>query len=196
MLKDHLLWRLPRVPEPHWTRDIPFATVPGTDRQLIADIWEPADGVERSGIVVVYLYGGSWHFFDKDVLTRPFFHQLAARGHVIMDAAHRSCPETDITGMVGDVHRAVAWIKTNARQYGIDPHQVVLMGGSSGSHISLLAGFASDDPHFKPESDGHCFILRNSRDADLVPPVEGSGTSRWITAGFTGSAKAGTWQGW
>jgi acetyl esterase/lipase len=128
---------------------VPFSTIPGTDRRLLADIWEPA-GVERSGTAIVYLYGGSWHYFDKDVLTRPLFRQLTAQGHVIMDAAHRSCPETDVIGMVGDVHRAVAWIKTNARRYGIDPERVVVMGGSSGAHVALLAAYAPHDPQLVP----------------------------------------------
>lgn len=151
MLPRRLTWRLPRVPEPRWTRDIPFWTVPGTDRQLLADIWQPPVGVEPTGAVIVYLYGGSWHFFDKDVLTRPFFRQLAARGHVVMDAGHRSCPEVDVTGMVGDVHRAVAWIKANAERYGVDPERVVLMGGSSGAHIALLAGYAPHEQRLVPE---------------------------------------------
>lgn len=150
LLKRRLTWRLPRVPEPCWTRDIPFCTIPGTHRQLLADIWEPPPGVERTGTAVVYLYGGSWHFFDKDVLTRPFFRQLAAQGHVVMDAAHRSCPETDVVGMVGDAHRAVAWIKANAGRYGVDPGRVVLMGGSSGAHIALLAAYAPDEPRLVP----------------------------------------------
>jgi acetyl esterase/lipase len=143
--------RLPRVPTPRWARDVPFATVPGTDRELLADIWEPATDVERTGTVIVYLYGGSWHFFDKDMLTRPFFRQLTAQGHVVMDAAHRSCPETDVVGMVGDVHRAVAWIKANADHYGVDPDQVVVMGGSSGAHIALLAAYAPHDQMLVPE---------------------------------------------
>jgi acetyl esterase/lipase len=150
MMRRRRAWRLPSVPEPRWTRDVSFCTIPGTDRQLRTDIWEPAAGIARSGTVIVYLYGGSWHFFDKDVLTRPFFRQLAAQGHVVMDAAHRSSPEVDITGMVGDVHRAVAWIKANADRYGVDPGQVVVMGGSSGAHIALLAAFAPDNPALKP----------------------------------------------
>jgi acetyl esterase/lipase len=151
MLPRRLTWRLPKVPAPRWTRDVPFWTIPGTERQLLADIWEPAAGVERSGTVVVYLYGGSWHFFDKDILTRPFFRQLTAQGHVVMDAAHRSCPEADVTGMVSDVHRAVAWIKANAARYGVDPERVVVMGGSSGAHIALLAAYAPDEPRLKPD---------------------------------------------
>ena len=151
MLQHRRSMRLPRVPVPRWARDVPFWTIPGTDRQLFADIWEPVAGVERTGTVIVYLYGGSWHFFDKDVLTRPLFRQLTAQGHVVMDAAHRSCPETDVIGMVGDVHRAVAWIKANAERYGIDPERVVVMGGSSGAHIALLAAYAPHELKLVPE---------------------------------------------
>jgi acetyl esterase/lipase len=150
MLQRRLSMRLPRVPKPRWERDVTFSTIPGTDRQLLADLWEPAAGVERTGTAIVYLYGGSWHFFDKDVLTRPLFRQLTAQGHVVMDAAHRSCPETDVIGMVGDVHRAVAWVKSNAERYGIDPERVVVMGGSSGAHIALLAAYAPHDATLVP----------------------------------------------
>ena len=152
MLKRRRSRRLPRVPEPAWTREAPFWTIPGrSDRRLLADVWEPPAGVERSGTGIVYLYGGSWHFFDKGVLTRPLFRQLAARGHVVMDAAHRSCPETDVAGMVGDVHRAVAWMKANAGRYGVDPGQVVVMGASSGAHVALLAAYAPHQPRLRPE---------------------------------------------
>jgi acetyl esterase/lipase len=150
MLARRLSWWLPKVPEPRWARDVAFWTIPDTDRQLLADLWEPPIGVEPSGTVVVYLYGGSWHFFDKDVLTRPFFRQLAAQGHVVMDVGHRSCPEVDVVGMVGDVHRAVAWIKANAAGYLVDPERIVLMGGSSGAHIALLAAYAPGHPQLTP----------------------------------------------
>jgi acetyl esterase/lipase len=151
MLQHRRSIRLPRVQAPSRARNVPFWTISGTDRQLLADIWEPAAGVERTGTAIVYLYGGSWHFFDKDVLTRPLFRQLTAGGHVVMDAAHRSCPETDLFGMVGDVHRAVAWIKANAERYRIDPERVVVMGGSSGAHIALLAAYAPHEPELVPE---------------------------------------------
>jgi acetyl esterase/lipase len=150
MLQRRLSLRLPRVAQPQWDRDVSYWTIPGTDRELLADIWQPAAGVERTGTGIVYLYGGSWHFFDKDVLTRPLFRQLTAQGHVVMDAAHRSCPETDVVGMVGDVHRAVAWVKANASRYGIDPERVVVMGGSSGAHIALLAAYAPHEPKLVP----------------------------------------------
>jgi len=189
MLRHRLTWRLPRVPEPCWTRDVPFAVIPGTDRTLLADMWEPAAGVVRTGTAIVYLYGGSWHFFDKDVLTRPFFRQLTAQGHVVMDAGHRSCPETDIAGMVGDVHRAVAWIKRNASRYGVDPRRVVVMGGSSGAHIALLAAYAPDDGRLKPAD------LRGADTSVMAVvsfygiPELSSAFDRWLAQAGTAPAK-------
>jgi acetyl esterase/lipase len=53
--------------------------------------------------------------------------------------------------MQGDVKRAVAWLKRNADQYGVDPRHIVLGGGSGGSHLALLAAYAPDHPLFTPE---------------------------------------------
>jgi acetyl esterase/lipase len=188
MLRHRWSMRLPRVPEPRRTHDVPFGTIPGSDRELLADIWEPGPGVERTGTAIVYLYGGSWHFFDKDVLTRPLFRQLTAQGHVVMDAAHRSCPETDVVGMVGDVHRAVAWIKANAERYRIDPELVVLMGGSSGAHIALLAAYAPQDPKLVPEE----LLGANTSVLAVVSwygiPEMASAVERWLGQQGAGSA--------
>jgi acetyl esterase/lipase len=150
MLQRRWSWRIPRVAEPRWTRDVGFATIPGSDRTLLADIWQPPVGVTPSGTAIVYLHGGAWYLMDKDVLTRPFFRRLAAQGHVIMDVAYRLCPETDLAGMVGDGQRAVAWIKANADRYGVHPDRVVLMGASSGGHAALLAAYAAGHPQLTP----------------------------------------------
>jgi acetyl esterase/lipase len=61
-----------------------------------------------------------------------------------MDVAYRLCPEVDIYGMIGDVKRAVVWMKANAERYGVNPARVVVAGGSSGGHLALLAAYA---PH-------------------------------------------------
>lgn len=68
-----------------------------------------------------------------------------------MDVSYRLIPETNVPGMQGDVKRAVAWFKRNADRYGIDPHHIVLGGGSGGSHLALLAVYAPYHPRFTPE---------------------------------------------
>ena len=147
-------WRawpiLPTAPEPRWTRDLPFWTIPETDRQLLCDIWQPPEEIAPSGLAFIYFHGSGWHFSDKDVGTRPMFRHLSAQGHVIMDVAYRLCPETEWRGMLGDVKRAVAWLRINAAEYGVDPARIVLGGGSAGGHLALLAAYTADDAALTP----------------------------------------------
>jgi acetyl esterase/lipase len=151
MLAQRWTWRLAVAPGVHVERDVAFATIPGTDRNLLADIWSPPDGVAPSGLGFIYLHGGGYSAFDKGGPTEPWFRRLAAQGHVVMDVAYRLIPETNVPGMQGDVKRAVAWLKRNAGRYGVNPDRIVLGGGSGGSHLALLAAYAPCHPLFTPE---------------------------------------------
>jgi acetyl esterase/lipase len=137
-------------PEPRLRRDVAFATVPGTGRALLCDVWQPPPGVAPSGLAVVYLHGSAWYVFDKDFFTRPLFRHLAAQGHVIVDVAYRLFPETDVPGMVGDAKRAVAWVREHTTELAVDPDRIVLAGGSAGGHLALLAAYAPGEPALTP----------------------------------------------
>jgi len=141
---------------PQWERDIAFWSVPPGDRKLLCDLWLPPSEVARTGEVFVYFHGSSWSMFDKDFGTRPFFRHLTSQGHVVMDVAYRLCPEVDIYGMIGDVKRAIAWIKTNARKYDADPERVVVGGASAGGQLALLAAYAPLLPQLTPEDVSGC----------------------------------------
>jgi len=152
MVQKRWSWflKMQASPELSWERDIPFWTIPGTDRQLLCDIWHPGDG-NASGLAFIYFHGSGWWLFDKDFRTRPFFRHLAAQGHTVMDVAYRLCPEVDIYGMIGDAKRAVAWMKSNASRYGVNPEKVVLGGGSAGAHIALLAAYTPGHSELTPK---------------------------------------------
>lgn len=136
--------------EPIRERDVPFWTIPGTNRELLCDIWRPANG-NVSGLAFIYLHGGAWWIMEKDFGTRTFFRHLVSQGHTVMDVSYRLCPEVDIFGMIGDVKRAVAWMKEKAPAYGVYPEKIVLGGGSSGCHLALLAAYAPHHPELTPE---------------------------------------------
>jgi acetyl esterase/lipase len=142
--------RLRRDPEPRWERDVAFATVPGTDRTLLCDVWQPPSTVRPSGLALVFLHGSGYYVFDKDFLTRRLFRHLTADGYVIVDVAYRLFPETDVAGMVGDAKRAVAWVRDHAGDLGVDPDRIVIAGGSSGGHLALLAGYSHEQPGLTP----------------------------------------------
>ena len=140
-----------RLPQARCERDIPFWAIPGTDRHLLCDIWRPEHNAYSSGLALIYLHTGEWHFADKGFGTQPLFRHLVGQGHVVMDVAYRLCPEVDLFGMLGDVQRAVVWMKSNATQFGIDPSRIVLAGGSAGGHLALLAAYTCDYPELIPD---------------------------------------------
>lgn len=150
-LPNRTILRLPAVPIPRLVQDISFATIPGNNRKLLCDVWQPNETVIPSGLAFIYMHGSAWYILDKDVGTRPFFSHLAAQGHVIMDVAYRLSPETDMKGMVNDVKRAIVWMKENAITYGVNPVTIVVGGGSAGGHLALLASYTASNPQFTPE---------------------------------------------
>jgi acetyl esterase/lipase len=154
MLQRRWLWRLPAQWGVRMEQDVTFWTLPDGGRELRCDLWQPPPSLAPSGLAVLYLHGGAWHWMDKDFGTRPLFRHLAGQGHLVMDVAYRLCPEVDVRGMVGDVKRAVTWIKANAGRYGLDPARVVLAGGSTGGHLALLAAYAPGHPELTPAELG------------------------------------------
>ncbi len=140
---------LPYVPPARWRRDVPFWTV-GEDHDLLCDIWQPPEDIAPSGLALIYLHGSGWRYGDKDLGTRPMFRRLAAQGHVIMDVAYRLAPEVQYCDMVGDVKRAVVWLKDHAAEYGVDPARIVVGGGSAGGHLALLAAYTPGLPALQP----------------------------------------------
>ena len=150
-LPSRTILKLPAVPNPRFEQNIPFATIPNTDRKLFCDIWQPSPTIASSGLAFIYLHGAAWYMLDKDLGTRPFFSHLAAQGHVVMDVAYRLAPETDLLGMVNDAKRAIVWMKENADTYGVNPDSIVVGGGSSGAHLAMLASYTANNPQFTPE---------------------------------------------
>lgn len=45
--------------QPCLEQNLVLATIPGTERQLLCDIWQPPAGVAPSGVALVYLHGSS-----------------------------------------------------------------------------------------------------------------------------------------
>jgi acetyl esterase/lipase len=133
-----------------WQQDVFIGEYLETGDEILADLWLPSKTANRSGAGIIYLHGSGWHYADKDFGTRHFFQHLAAQGHVIADVAYTLAPKADLFGMVADVKRAIGWMKNHAHELKIDPNRIVLMGGSAGGHLALLAGYTPNHPQLDP----------------------------------------------
>ncbi len=132
-------------------RDVILETRSEAGEPLLCDIWEPPNDVPRTGLAVIYLHGSLWEAADKDFLTQPLFRRMAGQGHVVMDVAYSLTPKANLHDMMGDVKRAIAWIKAHGAEYGVDPNRIVLMGQSGGGHLALLTAYTPNHPAFQPE---------------------------------------------
>ena len=142
---------MPAPPRGVCRQSIVYGVNPETGQVLLADLWLPPADQARSGLGVIYVHGGAWRLGTKDMGTRPFFRRLAGQGHVVMDIDYTLAPATDVPGMVGDVKRALIWLKQNAAAYGVNPERVVLIGGSAGGHLALLAAYTPNDAALQPD---------------------------------------------
>jgi acetyl esterase/lipase len=118
----------------------------GADRPLLADLWRPPPERPPSGLGVIFLHGSLWQALDKDFLSRPLFRRLAGGGHVILDLAYPLAPEADLPTMVDAVRQAITWLHAHAREHGVRPDRIVLMGSSGGGNLALLAAYTPREP--------------------------------------------------
>ncbi len=150
MLRQRWTAWLPEAPTARVTRDVVYWTL-ADGRELCCDIIQPPAYIPPSGLALIYAHGSAWHYGDKGLNPGFAFEHLAAQGHLIMNVGYRLAPETDCAGMIGDLKRAVAYMKAHAAEYHVNPERIVLSGASAGGHLALMAAYTADDPQLTPE---------------------------------------------
>src|SRR5574341_56318 len=142
----------PVRPLPSGERNVSLGNWAVAGKPLLCDIWSPPEATPRSGLAMIYLHGSLWQALDKDFLTRPLFERLVYQGHVMMDLAYSLAPQADLHQMMSEVKQAIAWMKSHAAAYGVNPERVVLMGASGGGHLALLAAYTPNRPGFQSKA--------------------------------------------
>lgn len=108
--------------------------------------WKPTD--QRPAIV--FFHGGGWvGGTPKQFLKHCEY--LSTRGMVAIEADYRHIPKGDKgppTDCVHDAKSAVRWVRSHAKELGIDPNRIAAGGGSAGGHLAAFVGTVDglDDP--------------------------------------------------
>lgn len=116
-------------------RDVRVSDAPAL---LVADVYAARDA--RNAPVLVQIYGGAWQRGepgDDEAFARYF----AGRGFVVAAVDYRHAPAWRWPAQIDDVHLALAWVRSNVRQYGGDPDRMVLIGRSAGAQLALVAAY-------------------------------------------------------
>jgi acetyl esterase/lipase len=108
-----------------------------TQRQgqdLTLDVYRPA---HPNGAAVLIMVSGSWKSNPKGF--QPWMaSSLLRNGLTVVAVTHLSQPKASVMEIVEDVQRAVRHVRHHAREFGIKPDRLGVVGGSSGGHLALM----------------------------------------------------------
>jgi acetyl esterase/lipase len=126
--------------EPNYTRtdDVIYGRKFGL--AMTMDIFTPKDKEKANGKGIIWCVSGGW-FSGKPGGIGPG-QEFVNRGYTVFAVVHGSQPKFTIPEVLEDMHRAVRFIKANAKKYNVDPDKLGITGGSAGGHLSLMQGCA------------------------------------------------------
>lgn len=135
-----------RRPQVEVLRDIAYGD--GGHRHHL-DLYRPRD--RRHPLpVVLQIHGGGWVTGDKRHQAGPLMNLLAARGWACVAANYRLSPAATFPDHIVDVKRAIAWVRRNGAEHGLDPRFIAVTGGSAGGHLAALAALTAGVREFQP----------------------------------------------
>ncbi|HLN30148.1 MAG TPA: alpha/beta hydrolase [Gemmataceae bacterium] len=140
---------------------------------LTLDVFAPKHS--SNGAAVVLAVSGGW-VSAHEAIGAPFFKdfipELTRRGYTVFAVVHGSQPRFTIPEILEDMHRAVRYIRYNARVYDIDPKRLGITGGSAGGHLSLMQGMAGRDGDPKAPDPVNRVSSRVQAVACFFPPTD------------------------
>lgn len=113
-------------------RDVIYQQTEGVS--LTMDVFIPEN---PNGIGIIKIVSGGWksnHSKVKEDFSSPY----TDNGYTVFAVLHGSQPRYQVRDIMGFMHRAVRFIRSNASRWSIDPHRIGVTGSSAGGHLSLV----------------------------------------------------------
>jgi acetyl esterase/lipase len=142
------------APENTRLRDVVYGRKFGM--ALTMDVWRPA---KPNGCGVIFMVSGAFKsgidMVDSGFFGPVIFKPFLDRGYALFLVCHGAQPKFTVSEIVPDIHRAVRFIRVHARDYGVDPDRLGIMGASSGGFLALTLGTSGKpgDPKAKDPVD-------------------------------------------
>lgn len=130
-------------------RDVIYGRLWGAS--LTMDVFTPAKD-KRNGLGVIWVVSGGWYSSPEAISpanVSRFVQPILDRGYTVFAVCHGSAPRFTIPEAIGDLNRAVRFIRHNAKRYEIDPDRIGIYGGSAGGHLSLTQAINPAPPNEK-----------------------------------------------
>ncbi len=150
------------------------------DRELKLYVTKP-DGWKATDQrpAIVFYHGGGWVGGAPGQFTEHSKY-LASRGMVCFQVQYRLLDKKNSappTNCCHDAKSAMRWVRSRAKEFGIDPDRIASGGGSAGGHLAAFVGTVdgTDDPQ------DDLSVSAKSNAMCLFNPVYDNGPTGWGT---------------
>jgi acetyl esterase/lipase len=137
----------------------------GAHPRLKLDIWAPKAKSAKPLPVIVFFYGGGWHWGERDHYGFAA-RSLAAKGFVVVVPDYRLVPDAHFPDFVADSAAAVRWSQAHISEHGGDPTRIAVMGHSAGAYNALMVAL---DPQWLGTSSPIKAVVALSGPTDFYP---------------------------
>lgn len=93
---------------------------------------------DAPGPVLVFIHGGYWQMRAKEDFSFLALGPLAHGIHVAF-VGYTLAPEKRLSGIVDEIHAAIAWLADRVGEFGGDRRRLLVSGWSAGGHLAALA---------------------------------------------------------
>lgn len=122
--------------------NIPYVDHPASRQNF--DLYLPGKG-DKPFPLIFWIHGGAWMLGFKDWDNVKY---LVRHGYAIASIDYRMSTDATFPAQIQDCNTALNFILAHATNYGINPRQFVVGGGSAGGHLALLLGLARNEKTF------------------------------------------------
>jgi len=164
--------------------DVVYTQVNGWDGRM--DLYTNPNS-EKPTPVVINIHGGGWNHGVKESQTG--YGSFFKNGYAVANVEYRLVDVAPAPAAIQDVRCALIYLYKHAKELNIDTNKIVVMGGSSGGHLALMAGLLANDKRFDTNCsyDGEikvAAIIDKYGVTDLVPLSDWKSAKRWLGKGF------------
>lgn len=156
-----------------------------TDRKkkyYLLDVYRASQDSSRLRPLIIWIHGGGFKFGNKKSRGTPLWAKsFARRGYICASVNYRLSRDNTLFNFtalahanfdaVEDLRRAIAFLKSEWKQFGIDTNTVILAGNSAGAITALHAVYASLQEIATVAGRNDSLQLSNAHNPDRIKAI-------------------------
>lgn len=164
--------------------DVIYHKVNGWEGRL--DLYYNLTALEPTPLVI-NIHGGGWNHGVKE--SQRGYGSFFKNGYAVANVEYRLVDVAPAPAAIEDIRCALIYVLNHAKELNIDTNKIVIMGGSSGGHLALMAGLLNNDRKL----DSNCqykgkiniaAVIDKYGVTDLVPLGKWGSARRWLGNGY------------